>query len=137
MKALKDPVELADDAIVEGRPAGELREKLLVPTPGDSIAYLTDFLMDEAAAERLEPWLAGCKAVVCESQYRAADLELALKNFHMTSVQGAAVAKRAGVEDLVLIHVSSRYTREEWMALLEEARAVFPGARFGFLKEIE
>lgn len=130
LKALKDPLELPDDAIIEGRPAGELREKLLVPTPGDSIAYLTDFLMDESAAERLEPWLAGCKAVVCESQYRAADLELAQKNFHMTAVQGAAVAKRAGVGDLVLIHVSSRYPREEWAALLEEARAVFPGARF-------
>jgi ribonuclease Z len=34
------------------------------------------------------------------------------------------------VEELVLIHVSSRYTREEWAALLEEAREVFPGARF-------
>jgi ribonuclease Z len=130
LKALKDPVELPDEVMVEGRPAGELREKLLVPTPGDSIAYLTDFLMDEAAAARLEPWLAGCKTVVCESQYRAADLELALKNYHMTAVQGAAVARRAGVEDLVLIHVSSRYTREEWMTLLDEARDVFPGARF-------
>lgn len=130
LKSLKDPRELPDDAMVEGRPAGELREKLLVPTPGDSVAYLTDFLMDDAAAELLEAWLAGCKTVVCESQYRAADLELALKNYHMTSVQGAAVAKRTGVEELVLIHVSSRYTWDEWAALLEEARAVFPGARF-------
>jgi ribonuclease Z len=130
LKALKDPLELPDDAPVEGRPAGELRERLLVPTPGDSIAYLTDFLLDEAAAERLETWLAGCGTVVCESQYRAADLELALKHYHMTSVQGAAVARRAGVEELVLIHVSSRYTREERAELLEEARTVFATARF-------
>lgn len=134
LKALKDPLEMPDEALVEGRTAGELREKLLVPTPGDSIAYLTDFLMDEAAVERLVPWLAGCKTVVCEAQYRAADLDLALKNYHMTSVQGAAVAKQAGVEELVLIHVSSRYTWNEWVALLEEARAVFPGARYGFLE---
>jgi ribonuclease Z len=130
LKALKDPLELPDEAMVEGWRAGELREKLLVPTPGDSVAYLTDFLMDEAAAERLGAWLAGCGTVVCESQYRAADLELALKNYHMTAVQGAAVAKRAEVEELVLIHVSSRYTRDEWAALLEDARGVFPGARF-------
>jgi ribonuclease Z len=134
LKALKDPRELPDEALVDGRPAGELRERLLVPTPGDSVAYLTDFLMDEAAVERLAPWLAGCKTLVCESQYRASDIELALKNYHMTSVQGAALAKRAGVEELVLIHVSSRYTWEEWAALLEEARAVFPGARYGFLE---
>ena len=130
LKALKDPEELPDEVLVEGRPAGELREKLLVPTPGDSIAYLTDFLMDEPAAERLAGWLAGCRTMVCESQYRAADLELAERNYHMTSVQGAALAERIGADDLVLIHVSSRYTWDEWTGLLEEARAVFPRARF-------
>jgi ribonuclease Z len=130
LKALKDPVALPDEAMVEGRRAGELRAELLVPTPGDSVAYLTDFLLDEAAAEKLVPWLAGCRHVVCESQYRAADLELALKNYHMTSVQVAALARDAGVGDLVLFHVSGRYVVEERMALLAEAREVFPEARF-------
>jgi ribonuclease Z len=130
LKALKDPLELPDEAIVEGRPAGEWREKLLVPTPGDSVAYLTDFLLDPAAAERLESWLAGCKTMVCESQYRAGDLDLALKNYHMTAVQAAALAKRAGVEELVLMHVSARYTRVGLSELLDEARAVFSAVRF-------
>lgn len=130
LKSLKDPVALPDDAVVEGRRAGELRADLLVQTPGVSVAYLTDFFLDEAAAERLVRWLAGCRHVVCESQYRAADLELAQKNYHMTSVQVAALARDARVEDLVLFHVSSRYVAEERAALLEEARGVFPAARF-------
>lgn len=130
LKELKDPRALPDDASIGNRRAGELREALLVPTPGDSVAYLTDFLLDEAAAEKLVPWLAGCRHLVCESQYRAADLELARKNYHLTSVQAAALARDAGVEDLVLFHVSGRYTWEERRSLLAEARAVFPAARF-------
>ncbi|MEK7951099.1 MBL fold metallo-hydrolase [Luteolibacter soli] len=130
LKSLKDPVALPDDAMVEGRRAGELRAELLVATPGDSVAYLTDFLLDEAAAAKLVPWLSGCGHVVCESQYRVADVELAQKNYHMTSAQVATLARDAGVKELVLFHVSGRYVAEERAALLEEAREVFPGARF-------
>jgi ribonuclease Z len=107
-----------------------LRRELLVETPGDSIAYLTDFLLDDAARERLLPALGGVRTVVCECQYRAADGELALKNRHMTSAQVAALARDAGVGELVLFHLSSRYRPPEWRALLEEVRAIFPAARF-------
>ncbi|MCW1926510.1 MBL fold metallo-hydrolase [Luteolibacter arcticus] len=130
LKTLKDRAALPDDAMVEGRSAGELRAELLVPTPGDSVAYLTDFLLDEATAEKVRRWLAGCRRMVCESQYRAVDLELAQKNYHMTADQVAALARDAGVEELVLIHVSSRYLREDRAALLAEAREIFPAARF-------
>ncbi|MCW1887648.1 MBL fold metallo-hydrolase [Luteolibacter flavescens] len=130
LKSLKDPVALPDDAVVEGRTAGELRAELLVATPGGSIAYLTDFLLDEAAVEKLVPWLKNCGHVICESQYRAADLELARKHYHMTSAQVATLARDAGVGELVLTHVSSRYLPGERAELLEEARAIFPTARF-------
>ena len=42
----------------------ELQESLVTVTPGDSVAYLTDFLLDTEA-------LKGVGSVVCESQYRA------------------------------------------------------------------
>lgn len=130
LKSFKDPLAMPDDTIIGGKPAGDLREALLVATPGDSVAYLSDFLMDESTANRLADWLSGCSSIVCESQYRAADRELALKNYHMTAIEGASLAARIGAKDLVLFHISNRYTREEWAALLEEARAVFPAARF-------
>ena len=73
----------------------ELQESLLTVTPGDSVAYLTDFLLDDAAADRLSEALKGVGSVVCESQYRDADLELARRNYHMTAVQAASLAARA------------------------------------------
>ena len=99
-------------------------------TPGDSVAYLTDFLLDDTAAGRLAEALKGVGSVVCESQYRDADLELARRNYHMTAVQAASLAARAGVGRLVLFHLSDRYRPEEWAGLLAEARAVFPATAF-------
>jgi ribonuclease Z len=86
--------------------------------------------LDEAAVERLTDALKGVGTVVCESQYRHADLELARRNCHMTATQIAHLASRAGVGRLVLFHLSDRYTREEWLELLAEARAVFPATAF-------
>ena len=118
--------------VVEGtvRRVRELQEALLVVTPGDSVAYLTDFLLDEAARERLTPALKGVGTVVCESQYRHADFDLARKNYHMTATQVAALAARAEVGRLVLFHLSDRYRPDEWSELLAEAQTVFPNTAF-------
>jgi ribonuclease Z len=112
------------------RPLRPLQEALLGVTPGDSVAYLTDFLMDEAATERLAAALAGVTTVVCESQYRHADAELARRNFHMTASQAATLAQRASVGRLVLFHLSDRYRPAEWQAILHEAQAIFPATTF-------
>jgi ribonuclease Z len=108
----------------------ELQEALLVETAGDSVAYLTDFLLNEAAADRLTEALRGVGAAVCESQYRHEDVELAVRNRHMTATQAASLAKRAGVGHLVLFHLSDRYRPEEWRAMLSEAREIFPATSF-------
>jgi len=121
-----------EEVVVGGvsRSVRELQESLLVETPGDSVAYLTDFLLNEAAADKLAEALRGVGAVVCESQYRHADVELAVRNRHMTATQAASLAKRAGVGRLVLFHLSDRYRTEEWRAMLSEAREIFPATDF-------
>jgi ribonuclease Z len=103
-----------------------LRATLLVETPGESLAYLTDFILDDAAYDRLVPALRGCTTAICESQYRHADLALALRNYHMTAAQAAELARRAGIGRLILFHLSDRYHPAEWLELLAEARAIFP-----------
>jgi ribonuclease Z len=108
----------------------ELRADLLDFTSGDSIAYITDFLLDETTMNTLETALQGVRLIVCEAQYRHIDLEFAQRNNHLTSVQAATLATRAGVRELELFHLSRRYLPDEHKALLEDARAVFPGARF-------
>jgi ribonuclease Z len=108
----------------------ELRALLLVSTPGSSVAYSTDVLLDGAAMTRLVPALLGVDRLVCESQYQHEDLALAVANRHMTSVQAAELAEAAGVGELTLIHVSDRYDRDARKTMLREAKAVFPNTRF-------
>jgi ribonuclease Z len=124
----------ADDATVEvdgvARRVRELQDALLTETAGASIAYLTDFLLDEAALDRLTQALHGVDTVVCECQYRDADRELARKNYHMTTTLVATLARRAGIGRLVLFHLSDRYQPEEWRDMLGEARAIFPATVF-------
>jgi ribonuclease Z len=108
----------------------ELRNRLIIETPGESVAYLTDFLLDDSAMERLSDILKDCGTVVCEGQYRHADLELARKNSHMTTVQSATLARRANAEKLVLFHLSSRYERKDWLEMLREARQIFPNTHY-------
>jgi ribonuclease Z len=130
LKQLKDST--APILTIDGveRSADELRRRLVVDTPGDSIAYLTDFLLDEPAITRLVDALAGCRVLVCEGQYRHADAELARKNYHMTVILSATLAQRAGVERLILFHLSDRYQPTDWRAMLEEARQVFPNTSY-------
>jgi ribonuclease Z len=121
-----------ETVIVDGvqRPLKDLQEALLVTTAGDSIAYLTDFLLDETAMDRLAVALRGVGTMVCESQYRHADAELAQRNYHMTATQVATLAQRSGARQLVLFHLSDRYQAEEWRELLAEAQAIFPATVF-------
>ena len=107
-----------------------LRDDLLVETPGESIAYLTDFLLNEQAMERLLPLVRDCTTIVCESQYLEADLDLALRTYHMTVTQVAELARRANAGQLILFHVSDRYQRSEWLEMLRQARAIFPNTYF-------
>ncbi len=109
---------------------GELRKRLLVTNQSDSFAYLTDFLLDDAAQTKLVPALQGCTTVVCESQYLHEDRELAWRNYHMTVTQVAELARQAQVGTLVLFHVSDRYRAPELRIMLEQARAIFPNTYF-------
>ncbi len=132
VKGFKESSSGSDVITIDGvtHSVDELRQALIVETPGESIAYLTDFLLDASAMERLSLALHGCNTVVCEGQYRHSDLDLAKKNFHMTTVQAATLAQRAAVRRLVLFHLSDRYEREDWVRMLGEARRIFPNAHY-------
>lgn len=132
MQRLKEIHHADDEIMIQGANYSleVLRRELLIETPGDSVAYLTDFLLDESAVERLAEFLQGCDTIVCEGQYRHADLELAHRHFHMTTVLSAQLAKRVATRRLILIHLSRRYQQPEWLEMLREAREWFPAAEF-------
>jgi ribonuclease Z len=132
LKRLKEPASGSGSMVIDGatHSLDELRKALVVDTPGESIAYLTDFLLDEPAMERLSDSLHGCQTLICEGQYRHSDLGLARENFHMTSVLSATLARRAQAGELVLFHLSDRYERIDWVEMLQEARQVFPNVQY-------
>ena len=134
LKAIKDQT-IPDDQPVETNAgkqlAGDLRRQLLVTQPGDSIAYLTDFLLeDQDAEDRLVEMLQDCRIMVCENNYADADADLAKKNFHMTASDVGRLAARIQPESLVLFHLSDRYTTAEWQAQLREVQEHFAKTTF-------
>ncbi len=132
LKQVKDESVTSGEVELSGakRSIPELRNLLMTESPGDSFAYLTDFLLDDAALEKVAARLHGCRVVVCDGQYRHTDIELARKNFHMTTVLSATLAARAQIGELVLFHLSDRYERQEWQQMLAEAREIFPNTRY-------
>lgn len=108
--------------------ADELRAKLLQRESGESVALFTDFLLNETELTRLAPVLSGVQTLYAEAQYAPQDAALAEKNHHTTVEQVATLARDAGVEKLVLLHLSRRYRPEQWSELLAAARQIFPQA---------
>lgn len=108
----------------------QLRTELLTEEAGDSLAYLTDFLLDEAELSRLAPLLRGIRALYTEAQYAPEDSELAARNHHTTTVQVARLAAQAEAEALTLLHLSRRYRPDDWRAMRQAAQVIFPAAQF-------
>ncbi len=128
VKRLRGPVAAPGEVVaINGvdHPLGALQAELIVTTPGDSVAYLTDFRMTPATADVLAEHLHGVNTVVCESQYSAVDAELADRVMHSTAEEVAAMAAKAGIGRLILFHFSDRYDALARRAMVEEARAIF------------
>ena len=133
VKRVKDPAADPQEQLqIGGKPfrIGELREQLLVTTPGESIAYLTDFRLDALSEERLVAMLAGCTTIVCENNFRNAERESAERTWHIVSADVARLAARVKPQKLILFHLSDRYTLAEWQEQLEDVRAVFAETYF-------
>ncbi|ETI66672.1 ribonuclease Z [Neobacillus vireti] len=68
----------------------------------------------------------GVDLLIHEATFSKGEEKLAHDYFHSTTYQAADIAKRAGSKKLCLTHISSRYDRNDWRELAEEAQEVFP-----------
>ena len=89
------------------------------PRRGASLAHVGD----AGRTHPLRNAVQGVDLLVIEATYMEREADMARRYGHLTARQAAELARDAGVERLVLTHISRRY--REW-EVLEEARAVFP-----------
>jgi len=64
--------------------------------------------------------------LIHEATFAAGNEEMAVDYFHSTTIQAAELALEAKVRKLCLTHISSRYGKEQWGELADEAKAIFP-----------
>lgn len=89
------------------------------PTP-KRYAYCADTLFTHSFLEHIQ----GVDTLYHESTYLEKDADRAQARFHSTAKQAAAIAKAAGVRQLLLGHFSSKY--KELQPFGEEAATIFP-----------
>ncbi|RLQ91132.1 ribonuclease Z [Falsibacillus albus] len=70
--------------------------------------------------------------LVHEATFSADSAEMAHNYFHSTTAQAADIAMRANVRSLVLTHISSRYGKDDWASMREEARSIFANSDIAF-----
>lgn len=63
--------------------------------------------------------------LVHEATFSKGEEKLAYDYFHSTTHQAAEIAKQANCKQLCLTHISSRYDRNAWRELVDEAKEVF------------
>jgi len=78
---------------------------------------------DAARVDNLVDAVRGVDALVIEATYCAVEADLAQAYGHLTASQAAQLARAAEAKQLILTHVSRRYSERD---VLHEARAIFP-----------
>jgi ribonuclease Z len=89
---------------IEGRKI--LLEDVSVVKKGQSFA----FIMDTGICDSIYRLAQDVDLLICESTYLSSETADAIKNKHLTAAQTAEIARKAGVEKLILTHFSPRYT---------------------------
>lgn len=81
------------------------------------------YVSDTAYAEKITPYIEGADCLYHEATFHSQQKLRAKETQHSTAAQAAEIARRAKVKQLIIGHISARYS--DFAPLLEEARSVF------------
>ena len=95
----------------------------IASSPAKSYAFAADTIYHEPIIEKVK----GVTMLYHEATYLKDQEERALARYHCTTVQAAEIARKAGVEKLLIGHFSSKY--EILDEFLREAASVFPNTQ--------
>jgi len=113
-----EPITLADGRVITP-------SMLVGPTrPGRKLVFTGDCRPSESTVAMANE----ADLLIHEATFARDEAERAIETGHSTAFDAATVAQRANVKQLLLTHVSARYTRDA-QDLATEARAVFPETR--------
>jgi len=108
-----EAITLADGRVVHPD------EVLGPPVPGAKLVFVGDA---SRVSDLVEP-AAKADALVIEATYIEEEQELAVRYGHLIAAQAAWLARKAGVKQLILTHISRRYPDH---VVLQEAQQIFP-----------
>ncbi len=104
----------------------ELKEEIAVITDGQKLSYIVDAVYNSDNEEKIVELSRDSDIMYCEAAFLDKDMEAASERFHLTARQAGALARKAGVKELVVFHFSPRYT-DEPDELYKEAQQAFRG----------
>jgi ribonuclease Z len=114
--AERKPVVLADGRTIDSE------DVLGPPEPRKKLVIVGDTETTDGLAEHVRD----ADLMVIEATFLERDAAMALDYGHLTAAKAAELAAAAGVQRLVLTHISGRYPDEE---ILAEAAKIFPNSR--------
>jgi ribonuclease Z len=105
---------------------GDLKRKIIVVTPGQKIAYVTDCYYTQDNIDKIVQLVQGADVLFCEAAFLEKDSEKAMTKGHLTARQAGLIAREAGAKVLQVFHFSPRYS-ECADSLTQEAQEAFEG----------
>ena len=111
---------------IQKRTLGQLKEELVLISPGQKISYVVDTVYNEANKRDVVDLVKESDIFFCESPFLAEEETRGLERCHLTARQAGLIAREANVKKLSVFHFSGRHTfRTE--QLIQEAEEAFQG----------
>ncbi len=101
---------------------------LFIPSSSRPLSYATDFVFSKENIDKLFALSYGVELFVCETNYSLPERELARKNLHLTTYQGALIAACIAADEAINFHFSKKYG-SEFRQLIHEFQSLFKQVR--------